>query len=135
MSNLAKKIRKTVSKSKNAVCIELDEGLLPELVAEFTNVFFCSENSPSFKSKNLIFLESIDVKFQIPEVSTIIVNDRGLQKLLSINYILESQQPDIALISNEGISEQARKYLGNVNYNIVLLEKRWQLWRKKGKTL
>lgn len=135
MSNLAKKIRKTVSKSKNAVCIDIDEEILPELVVEFTNVFFCSESFPIFKSKNLIFLEELDNKFQIPEVSTIVVSDQGLKKLLSINYILESQQPDIALISREGISEHAQKYLGNVNYNIVLLDKRWQLWRKKGKKI
>jgi len=133
MSNLAKKIRKLVSKSKNAVCIDIDEILLPELVLEFTNVFFCSEVTPSFKSKNLIFLEELGNKFQIPEVSTVIVSDQGLSKLTSINYILETQQPDIALISREGISEHAKKHLGNVNYNIVLLEKRWQLWRKKGK--
>ena len=119
MSNLAKKIRKLVSKSKNAVCIDIDEILLPELVLEFTNVFFCSEVTPSFKSKNLIFLEELGNKFQIPEVSTVIVSDQGLSKL--------------TLISREGISEHAKKHLGNVNYNIVLLEKRWQLWRKKGK--
>lgn len=135
MSNLAKKIRKSVTASKNAVCIDLDETLLPELVTEFTNVFFCSDNSPSFRSKNLIFLEAIDVKFQIPEVSTVVISDQGLKKLLSINYILETQQPDIALVTREGISEHAQKYLGNVNYNIVLLDKRWQLWRRKGKKL
>ena len=133
MSNFAKKIRKVTKKPKNLVCIDVDNEMVDELCNEFQNVFWHSESMPSKKSKNLIFLEEIDKKFLLPDISVVLSGENGINKISSINYVLESQNADMVLQIGEHVSKKTSRYFQSINYNMVILEKRWQLWRKKGK--
>lgn len=131
MSNLAKKIRKIANRPKNIVCIDVVDELAESTVVEFQNIFWHSSTPPNCKSKNLIFLENLDKNFLLSDISVIIVGEDGLKKLKSVNYVLETQSPDLVLMIGDFVSKKEDGYFKSLNYHIAIKEKKWQFWRKK----
>lgn len=128
MASLAKKIRKTLVKTGNAVCINASDEIIKDMSEHFPSVFVLIQRESLFKKKNIIYRESFDDLNKLPEIRFIYVGRESVEDIPKIKNFIEQYQPVLILETNEWLNKKHSRILAELRYQIIDKQKHWQLW-------
>jgi hypothetical protein len=128
MASLAKKIKKSVVKSGNAICIEASDATVSDIADYFPNVFVFSNEDSVVKKKNIIYRESIEDLNKLPEVRFIYIGGESVHSITKLKTFIEQYQAVLVIGTGEWLNKKHARSLAEIRYKIIDKSKHWQLW-------
>ena len=120
MSKFKKRITKSMSKPLND-CLVIGQGygFLKDILEMYNTVFIYGNNEPVPKAKNLILRTSIDVAYNIPNITTIFIDQTHIKYFDQLIPILTSAAPDLYIEGNEVVPKTETTALYKHGYRAV----------------
>jgi hypothetical protein len=131
MASFAKKIRKMIGKTSNAISIDPDEEILDALSETFQNVFVYSTDPPKVRKKNIVYREELGDLSKLPEINFVHIGKDSIKSLASFQRIIEKYQSTVMISSPEGLNKKYAKLLTDIYYKKDEFTKSWQTWKLK----
>jgi hypothetical protein len=128
MTTFSKKISKILPSTKNCLVIGDGFNFLNEILNSFQTVFIICKEDSKVRHKNLIYRESFDSIYELPDLDAIFVDLSKLDKLGFLHAIWTKNKPPVIVEGPRPISREPFESLYKFKYNFFLDQKKFHLW-------
>lgn len=126
MTKFVKKIKKmTFKKPRYAICVGDAFGNLEELTELFFTVFVFDYKNDDLKKKNIVYMENDRFLTSIPDVDVIFINEDKKEWLKPLQAVWRRYN-SVLVIEGDPFAD---KFLRNEQYKIVIIEKKFHIWK------
>lgn len=128
MSKFIKRLGKLKNNLRNAIVIGQGFGRLPEIASIFKTVFVFS-NTPTVRSKNIVFRTNYIDLSQLTEIDMILIDLDHITQLATFTSIWLRDNSLILIEGNEPIGREFSQSLYNTNYRCLTQLGHFHLWK------
>lgn len=131
MAKFSKKLRKIKKHLSNCVVIGTAFENIDELLEVFDTVFILGATTLTVRQKNIIYVKDVAYVSSFFDVDMIFVDQDKLQDMKFLAPLLSKSKPVIFIEGAEIISNEYAQCIKYHNYEVVELEKKYQIWKVK----
>jgi hypothetical protein len=126
MTKFNKKLRKiTLKNPRYAVSLGSAFGHLDEITDLFRTVFVLDYNDDNLKKRNIVYMESFKYLTTIPDVDVIFVDEDKRNRIQELQPIWRRYN-SFLIVQGEPFAD---KFLRNERYKIIVVEKKYHVWK------
>lgn len=131
MAKFSKKLSKI--KKHLANCIVLGEGFghLEDILESFGTVFILGATSLTIRQRNIIYVADVDYVSSLSDIDMVFVDLNRTQDMRFLAPAITRWKPIIFIEGPEIISNEQSESIKSLNYEVVELEKHYQVWKPK----
>lgn len=133
MSKLIKRIRKSQKNLENCLVIGTIWGNLESACDFFKNIFMLLTPEPRIKKRNLIYREDFRELPLVNNVDYIFIDKKYVDRLPAIYNVITRYRPLIYIGVGEFLEDKNKNFFKDLHYEIIEINKEYQIWRTKGK--
>lgn len=131
MSKFIKRIRKIKKYPENCLLIGTEFGYLDEFCDLFANVFSLVVENQLPKKRNLIYRQDFKELSLISGIDFIFIDHQYLEKVYEIENVLTQFRCPLYINHGEFLDAKYSKFFGKAGYQIIQIEKNYQVWTPK----
>ena len=129
MGKFSKRLNKINKNFRNILVVGSAFGNLEELLNDVATVFILYPKDESLRRKNLIYRETIESTFTIPEVDFVIIDKNLIHVIPTLLPLWRACYPFIMIEGDIKNSEEHYKFLKSNCYKIIDIHKHYHLWK------
>ncbi len=128
MSKFAKRLRKIAKLPRNAILLGNAFGHLDDVCESVSSAFIIGTVDYTLNRKNLIFRETIEDFYDIPNVDIIFVDINQADNLRKLQPVWKRFNPMIIVEGSEMLEHSLQKFLKSERYRVVEIRKGYHIW-------
>ena len=132
MGKFANRLRKTKKHAEHCLVLGNAFGNLEEILLFFSAVFVINEISSKIRTKKIIYKENFKETYGLPNIDFVFIDFDQLDRLSDVQDILVKFRPLIYIGHGEFLDKKYGSFLGKLGFEIVEINKKYQVWQTKG---
>ena len=131
MAKFQKRLRKMSVNSTNALVIGHGFGKIEDIVQTFNSVFITSYDNTDFKSKNLIYRETINDLSTMIEIGAVFIDLKNLNKLPEVMPMIRKYRSPVLIEGRDMISKEIAQPLIDFGYRPTDQSDSFYVWKQQ----
>ena len=131
MAKFSKKLTKIKKRLANCVLLGQGFGHLDDILEVFGTVFVVGATTLTIRQRNIIYIADIDYLSMVSDIDMVFVDLDRTEDMKFLSPILNRWHPIIFIEGGEIISNEQSQSIKFHNYEVVELEKNYQVWKPK----
>lgn len=131
MAKFQKRLRKMSVNSTNALVIGHGFGKIEDIVQTFNSVFITSYDNMDFKSKNLIYRETVNDLSTLVEIGAVFIDLKNLNVLPDVMPMIRKFRSPVLIEGRDMITKDQAQPLINFGYRPTDQSDSFYVWKQQ----
>lgn len=132
MGKFANRLRKTKKHAEHCLILGNAFGNIEEILLFFNTIFVVGRTNLKIRTKKIIYKEDLRETYGFPHIDFVFIDFDQLDRLSDVQDVLGKFRPLIYIGHSEFLDKKYGSFLGKLGFEIVEINKKYQVWQTKG---